>query len=67
MLEVGEHGLEPGIGGGCKEEAGEAPDRVGERGTASKVRQGDKDPLGKHVLLVLRDSCSEYLLEYPSK
>ena len=37
VLEVGEHGLEPGVRGGCQEETGETPDGVGEWSSASKV------------------------------
>ena len=45
--------LEPGVGGGCQEEAGETPDGVRERRPPGEVWQRDEDPLSEHVLLVM--------------
>jgi hypothetical protein len=45
--------LEPGIGRGGEEEAGEAPDGVREGGAPSEVGQRHQHPLSQHSLLVL--------------
>ncbi len=46
--------LEPGIGRGGEEEAGEAPDGVREGGASGEVWQRHQHPLSQHSLLVLQ-------------
>ena len=41
------------VRGGGDEEAGEAPDGVGEGRTPREVGQGDQHPLSQHALLIL--------------